>query len=69
MRWGVLIAAALLTACSGSGPSAPGNGSHEDAASNAATVSLDENSDDMNTAEIVPNDEGGTEADPGAKPQ
>lgn len=69
MRWGVLITAALLAACSGNGPSATRDGLHEDAAPNAETVSLDENSDDMNTAEIVPNDEGGTEADPGAKPQ
>lgn len=69
MRWGVLLAAVTLTACSGGGPTATETALHNDAASNTAAVSIDENSVAMNTAEIVPADEGGAEIEPGAKPQ
>ncbi len=69
MRAAILLAAMLVGACSGGGSSAPGTPPGEDAAANAAAVSLDANSPDMNAAEIVPDDEGGDENDSGAQTQ
>jgi uncharacterized lipoprotein YmbA len=69
IRWGVLLVAALLAACSSGTSTGENTAASEDLASNAAAVPLDENSADMNAAEIVPDDEGGTEDEPGAKPQ
>lgn len=69
MRWGVLLVAALVSACSGGTPAARNAMAGEELSHNTATVPLDANSADMNAAEIVPDDEGGTEDEPGAKPQ
>lgn len=57
MRRAAVAVALLLAACSRSGSTPP--------AENAA-VSFDANDAAMNSAEIVPNDEGGNESDTGA---
>jgi len=69
MRWGVLLMPALLAACSGGAPNGQNMAAGNDATRNAAAVPMDVKSADMNAAEIVPNDEGGTDEDPGATPQ